>query len=867
MWAVARNRLVHLVGGRWRDESSILRLLAEDVYQTFFDREGNQWIATGKSVYRLPAGQHKLENVDPSGAIGGIFTEAPDGSLWMSSESLAQKQGSVRLIYSRGSAVARSAKIKASTVALLSDTEGSLWIAPVNHGLLRAHAAQTSSGDSPQGLLLENYSHLDGLTSDSVSRILQDHAGNIWVSTNRGLDRFKQPRLIRYVDRPLPLIQALGTCADKETWVGTYGAPLLSIRDGHTFEHGHERKIINVFCDLDGAVWFTDDEGLWRYQSDHFFHIPAPEGVLPYSAHQVTGEGAHRTFVSFRRQGLWRFSDSRWTRVLVPGFPEDTPMSLLLDHSGRLWAGYVDNRVAVLEGDTGRTFSAGEAPELGSISVLLDSRRGILAGGTNGIALLRNDRFQPLLASDRAAMRGISGMLEAKNGDLWLNGSHGIIRIPSAEIDTALSSPGYTMQFESFAEGDIVGPAQEVMGLPTAVSDSTGRFWFSTSGALVSIDPASIPRNTIPPVTSISFLTADGVPLTDDRLRISPGTHTLRIGYFGVNLTNPERVTYRYKLDGEDAGWQEVGNRTEAVYTRLRPGAYTFHVMASNGEGVWSEASLPLQFTVLPAFYQRTWFLLLCLLLSITCLWGVIALRMRYLTGRIRERAEERADERIRIARDLHDTLLQSVQGLMLRFHLAAQQMPAESAARRNLDNALVAADSALQEGRDRVHRLRSLSPDSSNLDEMLATAATDLNWDNNVHFQLTTAGTPVALQPAAREELFYIGREALTNAFRHSHASKIRVELEYGKKALRISCSDNGRGIDPSILQSGGLSGHWGLLGMSERAEKIGATLEFRSDAETGTEIIVHVPAQRAYVYGLLRPWWPIRNWLLRTN
>jgi signal transduction histidine kinase len=365
---------------------------------------------------------------------------------------------------------------------------------------------------------------------------------------------------------------------------------------------------------------------------------------------------------------------------------------------------------------------------------------------------------------------------------------------------------------------------------------------------VVSVDPNHLgPPH--PPQLAIRAIIADGL-MPNARGQFPPNIATLNVQYFGVNLTDPRSVVYRYQLEGLDPGWQDVGNRTEAIYTHLRPGRYTFRVMASNGEGVWTEPVASVPFTVLPSFYQTWWFAALCIVIAALLLWLGLTARVRSVSRAIMIREEGRADERIRIARELHDTLLQGVQGLLLSFHVAAEKVPADHESKKSLEKALATADRLILEGRNRVNRLRSEYLTDSELKPSIEGFAKEVNNNPAIEFVAERKGGNESLQAQVVEEIFCIAREALTNAFRHSQASRIVVELDYQRRQFIFVCRDNGRGVDSIALQTSQTNGHWGLRGMAERAEKIGAKFSYASSQDKGTDVQVVVPGRRAYVH-----------------
>jgi signal transduction histidine kinase len=337
----------------------------------------------------------------------------------------------------------------------------------------------------------------------------------------------------------------------------------------------------------------------------------------------------------------------------------------------------------------------------------------------------------------------------------------------------------------------------------------------------------------------------------------------LQIEYTAGTLTIPERVHFRYKLDGLDTEWQDAGGLREAFYTNLEPGDYAFHVTASNNDGVWSTIGASLHFTISPAFYQTTWFRALCALVCLILLWFLYDLRIRQIRAKARSRLEERLAERERIARDLHDTLLQGVEGLLLRFQAVANRIPKREPTRELLERALVRADQLLDEGRDRVMNLRTGAAELGDLPQALAAAGEQLALVHPTQFRTRTEGVPRDLHPIVHEEMLFVGREALANAFRHAGASKIEAQVSYDDLVLKVWVRDDGRGIDADVLRVG-RAGHWGLVGMRERARKIGANLDFWSKPGTGTEIELRLPARLAYRKKRRlgqRSWWrPVR-------
>jgi signal transduction histidine kinase len=341
-------------------------------------------------------------------------------------------------------------------------------------------------------------------------------------------------------------------------------------------------------------------------------------------------------------------------------------------------------------------------------------------------------------------------------------------------------------------------------------------------------------------------------PNRDEPLHLPVHTTDLAIEYGAGSLTVPERVRFRYKLEGSDREWQDVGTRREALYTNLRPGRYTFRVTASNNDGVWNDTGASIDFTIAPAFYQTRWFYALCALACAAVLAALYRMRMHQVASQVRSRLEARLAERERIARELHDTLLQGIQGLIWRFQAATDRIPPGDPARHLMEQSLDRADELLGESRDKVKNLRPAAIDAKDLAEALAAEAEQLALEHPAEFRVSVQGASRELHPIVREEGFLIGREALSNAFRHARAGRVEAEVSYGNTAFHVRIRDDGDGISAAVLDAG-RPGHFGLIGMRERAQKLGAQLDVWSKPGAGTEIDLRVPARVAY--GRSRP------------
>jgi signal transduction histidine kinase len=380
---------------------------------------------------------------------------------------------------------------------------------------------------------------------------------------------------------------------------------------------------------------------------------------------------------------------------------------------------------------------------------------------------------------------------------------------------------------------------------------------------LQTIDPDHVLANSIAPPVYVEGITADRRNYVAGAGLVLPAlTRDLEIDYTALSFPAPQKVRFRYKLEGRDGSWQEPGTRRQAFYTDLRPGKYRFHVIACNNSGVWNEGGASLDFNIAPAWYQTYWFRVACAATFLSLLWFIYQLRLRQLHHQFSIGLEARVNERTRIARELHDTLLQSFHALLLHFQTGIELLPGHPVeARKTLELAIDRSDQAIAEGRDAVQGLRSSTVEANDLASSITVLGEELRAEGTnrspVIFRVKIEGTPKNLHPILQGEVHRVASEALRNAFRHAQAQRIEVEILYSKQWLQLRVRDDGKGIDPKLLSGDGRAGHYGLHGMRERAKLVGGKLAVWSKLDSGTEVELSIPASTAYASaGRRRSW-----------
>jgi signal transduction histidine kinase len=502
-----------------------------------------------------------------------------------------------------------------------------------------------------------------------------------------------------------------------------------------------------------------------------------------------------------------------------------------------------------------RTYTTLEGLPSLEVNCLFEDSSGTLWSGTSaGLAFLAsNGRFQIPRESPDVLRKQIVGMAEDNSGRFWIATTDHVLRVPR---DKLLGGVVQGADAREYGQADGLESTEGVKRSQSVVSDSAGRIWFSLRRGLSVVDSSQITDYSVPALPHIEAITADNNPVNlAGYVRIPPSPRRITFEYTGLSLAAPGRIRFRYFLENFDSSWSQPVAAREAVYTNLGPGSYRFRLVASNSEGLWNGPESAIILNVAPAYYQTYWFRLSCVGAFLGMLAAAYQLRLRQLSREFHLRLEERVAERTRIARDLHDTLLQSFQGLMLRFQTVDEMLPARPMeAKKALEGSLDRADQAISEGRDAISGMRSSGLVSRDLEKSMTALMTDLSEElaagngGAVAFRVLVEGTPRTVRPILQDEIYRIARESLRNAFSHAQARNIETEITYGESLLRLRFRDDGTGIDPRVLEHGGRSGHWGLPGMRERARQIGAQLEVWSELGAGTEVNLSITGSIAY-------------------
>jgi ligand-binding sensor domain-containing protein len=845
----------------------------------FEDSDGTLWVKTRKGpLLFLPRGQSKFQENEhgngPSTSYAFLH-QAPDGTIWLSDDQGLRRVTS-NLAAQAYSPPRQAQKRNTQFGDFTFAPDGSLWTV-TDKGVERFdHVEQWSAPLAVETAASERFTPGTGLSSDAAWKVLIDREGSVWVGTNSGLDRLRRNVLYAV---PLPPAQErefnIAAGDQGSIWTGNSSLPLTQVAaDGAILSFAKAGNPICIRRDHNGTIWSAGAGNfhLWRSSRAGFSSLHYPDEDLD-AVVSVAVDRNNDPWILARSGRTYHLSNGAWiNQNKALGRKPGVIGAMADDQAGNIWFAF-SNKVVEWDGSTYRTFIR-DARDVSETTMSIRGER-VWLGGPGGVQLFTRGHFHTIRWADPELPGRVSGLVESETGDLWLNGFSGITHVPAADLKKWLRDPDFAVSAERFDERDgLRGLSGEKLPEPSVVEASDGRLWFATTKGIAWLNPAALAqnRNRLAPTVVISAVISNSKSYAASKKLILPALiENLEIDYTALSLAIPERVRFRYKLDGVDSGWQNAGARRQAYYTKLHPGAYKFRVIASNNDGVWNDAGATLNFNVSPAWFQTTWFRLLCVFWAIILLSLLYKFRVRHVTAGINARFNERLAERTRIAQELHDTLLQGFLSASMQIHVATDLLPENSPAKPTLTRALQLMGQVIEEGRNAVRGLRGSRTMSLDLEQAFAGIQEELGPENTDGprgaYCVIVEGRKRPLRPLIRDEVYRIGREALTNAFRHARASKIELELKYAPDRLRLSVRDNGRGMDSGILRTG-QDGHWGITGMRERADRIGARLQIFSNASAGTEVELSVPGRVAFeqppdgVLQRLR-----KNWRLKAD
>ncbi len=860
-------------------------LTSDFLRSTFEENDGTFWVATNQGLDVFDRGTGKVtQHFSLSNPLRATATSTNEtvrlfkdrsGVLWVAAArdglAMVDRKNNKLMFFALDPGT--DPRLQPGAYAIYEDRHGTLWIGTNGGGLLtldRNRARFVRYRNNPNDL--------DSLSSDQVLAFFEDHEDGIWLGTGGGgvlrvpgqAQRFQRYR--HKAGNPNSLITDYVSSVFEDShgmlWVGSKGAVTRIDRATGQFTHhslqageGSQSDVTSITEDSSGHLWFaTRGEGIIRFDpqtgsSKTYRHDPAKPRSLSHDAVFALFIDHRGIMWTATEDGLDAFDPATddFRVYKAPGVSPNRERAIAEDATGMLWLATWYSGVHRFDPVTGQFTIYRHSEVSGSLSndavaaIAVDHSGIVWAGTQQGL-----NRFDPATQvftayydRDGLPNNNVDGILEDGQGDLWITTDNGL-----SNFNRRLNA------FKNYFRSD---------GLPgdftTAWRSPAGEMFFASFNGVTAVSAdAEVEIPYVPPVVLTAFHLFDKpAPISIDsplkqsisvtkHLTLSHAQNILSFEFAALSYANPERTRYRYRLDGLESDWTEVdSNQRFARYTSLAPGNYVFRVQSRTSRATWSDKEAEVGILILPPWWSTWWFRTVCALAALMMLWFAYRFRVQQLAAQLNLRFEERLAERTRIARDLHDTLLQGFLSVSMQLNVAVDSVPADSPARPLLNRALQAMGKVIDEGRNVLRGLRSSGSVSMDLEQAFSRIPDELGVREPIDFRVIVEGHPRSLHPTLRDEAYRIGREALVNAFCHSRASSIEIELHYAARQLRIVVRDNGCGIDLESLRQG-REGHWGLRGMRERAESIGGRITVWSRPAAGTEVELSIPGRIAF-------------------
>lgn len=878
LWIGTAEGLVHMRAGKFTLFTTDEGLPSNTIQALCEDREGNLWVATATGLGLFKSGgltTFTTKERQIGGSIQALFEDA-DGALWIATPyGVGRVKDGAFTNYT-----VRDGLGSNSVRAIQQDRDGRLWFGSLggltsfsggrfttyttrdglpNDRIISLHA------DRDGGLLIGTAGGLarfsdgrftglnagDALSTSTILSLLEDLEGNLWVGTeSAGVNLLKSTKFTTYTARnglSNDLVKSIYEDRQGNTWIGTDGGGLNLLKDGklavYTTRDGLSSNVVIALSgDGAGNLWAGTPDGLNRFSQGKFTVYTAADGLANNDVRSIHADRRGNLWIG-TRGGLTLMKDGVFkTFTEVDGLANDLIATLYEDAKGDLWVGTFGG-LSKFTNDEFTTLTTKDGLSSDAVISLYEDVDGTLWIGTNGGGLNRLKDGQLTAYTTRNGLLDdvVYRILEDGRNNLWLSCRKGIFHIEKKPLD-------------EFARGRIpsiapvaYGTADGMMtrecsggGDPAGWKGRDGKLWFPTIKGVAMIDPERIKTNSQAPPVVIEQIRIDDQSIApSDRIELPPGATRFDFYYTAPSFVAPEKVRFKYKLEGFDPDWIDSGTRRIAYYTNLRPGAYTFRVIASNNDGVWNQTGATFGLYLKPYFYQSYWFYAVCLLGLAILAWLLFRLRVRGM----RTQFSAVLAERTRIAREIHDNLAQEMSGISVQLEVVARTMPAGAdTSMTHLDRARQQVRHGIAEARRYVWDLRSPALENNDLPTALSETARRLTNETAIQAQVEVNGAFRPLPRLVEDNLLRIGQEAVNNAVKHAQAQRIFVNLVFDARRVQLSVRDDGCGFDNQVAGNG-RSGHFGLIGMRERAEQIGGTLSIHSTEGSGTEVVADVP------------------------
>jgi signal transduction histidine kinase/ligand-binding sensor domain-containing protein len=788
------------------------------------DRHGTLWVATGSGLYVRKTPSSPFEPTAQTGVVRALSEDA-EGRVWATDDVGGFRRAGTsdhdHLVDLRG-------------MSLFHDHVDNLWVATIGQGLWKIRHGR----DRPA--IAGRATAQTGLLSDETSAFLEDREGNIWAGSNQGLHRLTPHKVRSLID--LGIVRAVTATPDGAVWAGTAGG-LIGLSDqartGGEISHDSVRAL---HTSSDGTVWVATESGLGHVADRRVMPV-SYAGPSLQRVTSMTSDGSGALWLCDEVEGLVRLARQRLQHIAGAATPWGQPTLAYADHASRVWVGFADGRVRVFDrnGRLQNQYGPDQGLPHAAVHAIDHDRHGdIWIAGSRGLSLLKGERFETLTDRTGLAGRAVISVSSDDIGDLWLAvNAVGIVRFARNDIAPPPGVAPDSVRYQVYT------PADGAAGLPFTINSGPaarrpdGTLWFMTSRGVTIVDPRVLRKQVI---TSTLRPRIEGVSADDERygplvgLTLPPRPARVRIDYTAVNLSSSSRIRLRYRLDGFDRDWVEGTGPRQALYTNLPSGSYRFRLQAWDGSGSWNDAEAAWPFSIRPMFYETGSFYAgsaLALVLLVMSAWQLQVRRVRKEIGLV-------FGERLRLSREIHDTLLQSLVGIALQLDSASHSVEAPAPSRREqLISLRKQVEEYIREVRQSIWDLRSPALDRHGLVGALRSTGEKLTA-GKARFGFTVSGTPRPCPSKVETHALRIGHEAVMNAMRHSTARHVNMEVGFGDRTLRLCVTDDGGGFSEYSPDD---HEHYGLTTMRERALDAGGRCVVESIPGAGVQVIAEFP------------------------
>jgi signal transduction histidine kinase/ligand-binding sensor domain-containing protein len=815
------------------------------------------WLGTrDEGLFQINQGRSSSVSRELVDTSINTLLPAKNGGLWIGTDFGIEFRDRNGLLKIGAQSVVKQRQI----LALVLDHNANVWVGTEN-GLIRISPDGTISSDQ-----------LNHNSDSEVTAIYEDRDGDIWFGGLRGIERLRDGIFTTYsTAQGLPSEHNGPVYVDTEgrTWFGPLSGGLYWLKDGHVERvaiAGLDGDVVYSISGGGGEVWVARQHGgltVLTKSGDSFVSrtYTKAEGLLQSSVYSVHRNRDGTIWIGTVNAGTSKLKDGKFTNYSVAnGLVSNSVNSIVEGYDGTMWFATAGGLASFSDGNWLNRSAADGLPSSNIRSIFEDSKHTLWIATSGGLAFLQSDQIGVPRKLPDSLHEEIFGIAEDKTGYLWFATSDHVLQV---DRDRLVAGTINTSDVQSYGIADGLQGVEGVRRDRSLIADPLGRVWLSSNRGLAVADPEIILNSSPPMAVRIESISANGIQVDlKNPLKFAARSQSIALNYASTALSTPERVKFRYELDGSDRGWSDIVASRQVVFSHLNPGTYRFRIVASNVEGLWNGPETIVPFVIEPAFWQTWWFFALSLAMCGLAAVMLYRRRMHQLTRQLSIRFQERLAERTRIARDFHDTLLQGFLSASMQLDVAEDQLPANSPTKPVLKRILHLMRQVNEEGRAALNGLRTVEDDNHSLELAFSRMRQEFAIDEKISYRVVAYSSTRPLRLQIRDEVYRIGREAIINVLLHAKANTVEVEVEYASKYLRVVVRDDGCGIDPHVLDTG-REGHWGLTGMRERSESIGAKLILRSRIDAGTEVELKVPGTIAFESQFISPVSKWMNWL----